>query len=165
MPFIRQAGSRWLTEQPHRFGLWWVDHWAVAEVQVDSQLAAISQTPARADSARPQHLSAERPGTRQVRNDVSVAQLQQLSIQRQAGLLFRCAAADQPQLRGVERLLGVGIGNLLAALWIGKCAERGEFVAPAFAHQFGEFAVVAGEKLERLLGGVLVAHEHQRNHR
>ncbi|MNN48951.1 hypothetical protein D3C81_1634530 [compost metagenome] len=65
----------------------------------------------------------------------------------------------------MKGFFGVRVGNLLAFVRIGEGTERGEFIAAALAHQLGQFTVMTGEKQERLLGGELIAHEHQRNHR
>lgn len=98
-----------------------------------------------------------------MRRDVPVTQLQQLPVKVVHRLLRRVASV--PGLRRFEGLRRIRVGDLFAFDRIFEGAECGEFAASTFAHQSGQFAVVTGEKQERLLGGELVAHEHQRNHR
>ena len=102
-------------------------------------------------------MGAEGLSAGQMGNDVLMAKLQQLLVQREGFLLFCAAVAAQARLRSVEGLLGIRIGNFFAFVRIGEGAESGEFVAPTFAHQIRQFAVVAGEKQERLLGGEFIA--------
>ena len=58
-------------KQPHGLGLWRVDHWRVAEVQVNSQLTAIAQSPACTDRRVTEHVRAECLGAGQMRKEAA----------------------------------------------------------------------------------------------
>ena len=69
-------------------------------------------------------------------------------------------------------LIGIGLSGTSFSVILGVV---GRAVAPekrsmamgiaSAAGSFGQFAMVAGDKLEGLFGGKFIAHEHQRNHR
>jgi hypothetical protein len=62
-------------EQQNCVGLWGVDHWRVAEVQVNAQLTAIAQSPASAHCPGAEHVGAQCLGAGQARDEVLMAQL------------------------------------------------------------------------------------------
>ena len=69
------------------------------------------------------------------------------------------------ELRALERLLVVRVGDLLLLVLGVEGAELGELAPPAIANGDGEIAVEVGEEEERALFRPFIAHEHQRNMR
>ncbi|MNN46721.1 hypothetical protein D3C81_1611130 [compost metagenome] len=136
-----------------------------AEVQLNVQHAAVPQLPTRADRPFAEHRNTQGVGAGQAWDDFAVANQQQLPVQGLGAVAYAVVPGGEVGARVFEGLWGIGVGYALATVGVGKGFEAGELIAPAFAHQLREVAVMAGKKQEGLIGGHFVAHEQQGNHR
>ena len=139
-----------------------VEHRRGAEVQVNAQQAAIAQAPARAHRAVGQHLGAQCLGAGQVRDDLPMADLQQLAIQLCVAMV-RWLSAQGADASKVCGALGSGIRSRLCGSVNAAKAANSLRRPSRTASASSPWWLVKNRK--GCSAANFIAHEHQRNHR